>query len=122
MTKLVGFNNLGAAASRNGGGVNHAVTQNSARGPGENITANTSGRAGSSFRQKIGNMFRPSSRTKNHIASSMATLPLSSKAQMATTPMASSSRTITLASMKSEAAAPVGKNVQRIRLKKRSEA
>jgi len=38
----------------------------------------TSGRAGSSFRQKIGKMFRPSSRTKHHQqAQSMASLPMS---------------------------------------------
>ena len=47
---------------------------------------------------------------------------MSTAASMANLPASGMTRTITLASMKSEAATPVGKNMQRIRLKKRSEA
>ena len=69
-------------------------------------------------------MFRPSSRQKQHMMSQMTTMPLSPK-QPQTLPSSVSTKTITLTSMKpatSENATPVGKNIQRIRLKKRSEA
>jgi len=86
-----------------------------------NTNANTSGRAGSSFRKKIEQIFRPSSRQKQ--VASMTNLPMSPGGGLG------GSRTvITLVSSPKSNSNQENKqinavkNVQRIRLKKKSEA
>ena len=49
-------------------------------------------------------------------------MPMSPKQPVSTLPFSASTKTITLSQLKSETTTPVGKGVQRIRLKKRSEA
>ena len=97
---------------------NYVNTSNGNMGSSSKV--NTSGRAGSSFRQKVRDMFRPSSRQKAKNITSMNTLPLS--------PTGASRSTLTLTTMHSASnnqenqQTNLIKNVQRIKLKKKSEA